>query len=164
MITNSDEFNLRLNEIQNGNTTNRMINPSTEPIVFIDSNGRLIDENNVLDQFVTIENDTNAETIYFAIDRYFDNVDLSTKNILIKYQNSFNELYFDDAVDIHIEIINNSEKVVFGWKITHQATVVSGILKIQIMIYSYNDDNYTFDYVFNTQIKEKTIYEGLNNR
>lgn len=164
MITNSEEFSLRLEEIQKGSTTSKMINPSTEPIVFIDSNGRLIDANNVLDQFVTVENDTNAETIYFAINRYFDDVDLSTKKILIKYQNSIGELYYDDAIDIHIETIDGIEKVVFGWKITQFATMVSGVLMIQIMIYSYNDDGYTFNYVFNTKIKEKIIFNGLNNR
>ena len=80
MITNSAEYATHVE--------NRMVNPSTEPIVEIDLDSRIIDTQSVLDAFVTVQNDNNAETIYFSMDRYFDDVDLTTKSILIKSLNA----------------------------------------------------------------------------
>ena len=37
--------------------------------------------------FLSVEKDHRAETIYFEVPRYFDDVDLASKNIIIEYQN-----------------------------------------------------------------------------
>ena len=162
MITNSNDFLTRLQEIENGIVSNKMINSTTESMVFIDSNARIIDTNKTLNNFVIVTDDNNAETIYFAIDKYFDNVDLSTKNILIKYKNSFGEIYEDEPTETYEESINDSDKLIFGWKITRNATKYPGNLTIQIMIYSYMEDSNIFDYVLNTTLCNINIHKGLN--
>ena len=37
--------------------------------------------------FLSVEKDHRAETIYFEVPRFFDDVDLTSKNIIIEYQN-----------------------------------------------------------------------------
>lgn len=162
MITNSNDFLTRLQEIESGATSNKMINPTTEPMVFIDSNARIIDTNKILDNFVIVSEDTNAETIYFVIDRYYDDVDLSTKNILIKYKNPIGEIYSDKPTIVYEELIDNLEKLVFGWQINSNATKYSGALTVQIMIYSYKENSSVFDYILNTTLCNIKIHKGLN--
>lgn len=153
MITNSAEYATRVE--------NRMVNPSTEPIVEIDLDSRIIDTQSVLDAFVTVQNDNNAETIYFSIDRYFDDVDLTTKSILIKSLNANGRLYYDDAVDIYTKTIDGKEKIIFGWTIHDFTTLYQGEILIQVMVYSYREGTNYFDYVLNTRTKDKIVYDGL---
>ena len=57
-----------------------------EPIYDIDLNSRTIDAPEFL-QFGDIGPD-GTKTIYFCVDRFFDNVDLSTMFCVIQYQNA----------------------------------------------------------------------------
>jgi hypothetical protein len=35
-----------------------------------------------------VQKDHNAETLYFILDRYYDNVDLATMSCIVQYQNA----------------------------------------------------------------------------
>lgn len=137
---------------------------TNEPFIYIDSDTREVDTNNSLSQFITVSEDHNAETIYFVIDRYFDNVDLYDKNCVIKYVNAVGQIDFEPAVDIDSIMIDGVEKIKFGWTISNKASRYAGKLIFQIMFYSINGtaNKGTYDYVFNTKISNIVIEEGLN--
>lgn len=138
---------------------------SNEPLIYIDANTREIDIKGTLKDFVTVTDDHNAETIFFVIDRYFDNVDLYDKVCEIKYMNAIGELDFDTAVNIETFLEDGTEKLKFGWKISNKATKYYGAIKFQIMFYSlsYNEDDITYSYVFNTKVTSIKIEEGLRH-
>lgn len=160
MITDYNDFLSQLKEIENGTSETMSINPSNEPRVYIDADKRIVDSNNVLSNFVTVVLDHNAETIYFEMDRYFDDADLSTKNCIIKFQNIKAELDFDAAVDRYMDTVDGKEKIVFGWQISSKATKYSGDLVFQIMFYSLNDND-NFDYVLSTKTATLPIQNGI---
>ena len=79
MITTPEEYIAKLYLIQNNNLpTVALLLPSDETIYNIDLNSRTIEA----PEFLSTETDHFAETIYFKVDRYFDNMD-STKTICI---------------------------------------------------------------------------------
>lgn len=82
MITTSEEYKARLLEIQNIQTVNRMIIPEDEPRFIINANTRKISIPSEFG-FLAVKKDHRAETIYFEIDRYFDDEDLSTHTCIV---------------------------------------------------------------------------------
>jgi hypothetical protein len=92
MITSIEEYNQRLQDIENNPDFNieKIINPSSEEIFEIDLNTREIAVPKIF-QNGTVEYDHNAETLYFRINRYFDNTDLFTKTFVMQFKNSKNQ-------------------------------------------------------------------------
>ena len=86
MITDPSEFKQRLKEIQNSAKITFAHLPSNEPRFIIDANSREI---NIPFEFsfLGVIGDHKAETIYFEIDRYFDDEDLSTHTCVIQFVN-----------------------------------------------------------------------------
>ena len=86
MITDPLEFRQRLQEIQNSVEVTYAYLPSNEPRFIIDANSRKI---NIPFEFsfLGVIGDHKAETIYFEIDRYFDDEDLSTHTCVIQFAN-----------------------------------------------------------------------------
>ena len=155
MITNHTDYN------NNKENTEYIINPSTEHYIYIDSNRRIIDINNQLEQFVTVAGDNNAETIYFAIDRYFDNVDLFKKQCMIKYKNKYGEISYIEPSDYYVEEVDGVEKFVLGWTLTYEITATPRTVDFQIAFFSYKEDGWTFDYMLNTIPNVLTVQTGL---
>lgn len=115
-----------------------------EPFV-IDANTRniKIPNNNYT---YAVSGDDLAETIYFTIDRYFDNIDLSTKNIAvlsqINGQKRLTEITLKDITSI-------PDMIIFGWPISKILTEkTSGILEFSVRFYTLNGSN--IDYSLST--------------
>ena len=88
MITTPKEYYDKLWQIQSENApTLAILLPSAERIYNIDLNKRTIDA----PEYLSVSEDHNAETIYFKVDRFFDNVDLSNTVCIIQYVNALGE-------------------------------------------------------------------------
>ena len=115
-----------------------------EPIYEVDLNKRSIEA----PEFLSVELDHNAETIYFSVDRFFDNVDLSTVYCVIQYQNANPDkakggyIYPVPYFDVTTKAREN--KMLFQWAIEGPATAFSGPVTFSIKFY---------------RIAAKTIYE-----
>ena len=86
MITSSHEYMQRLQDIQNQDNLKELVMlPSDEPRFIIDANSRTI---SIPDDFsfLSVVNDHGAETVYFEIDRYFDQHDLSDEICVIQFR------------------------------------------------------------------------------
>ena len=93
-----------------------------------------------------VSGDDLAETIYFTIDRYFDNIDLSTKNIAvlsqINGQKRLTEITFKDITSI-------PDMIIFGWPISKILTEkTSGTLEFSVRFYTLNGSS--IDYSLST--------------
>ena len=97
MITAREDYLDLLYRVQDPNRQDKIIKlPADEPIYEIDLDSRTIKA----PKFLSVEYDHNSETIYFSVDRFFDNIDLSslissvvlslnaTLNFTISYSNS----------------------------------------------------------------------------
>lgn len=163
MITDPLEFRQRLQEIQNSVEVTYAHLPSNEPRFIIDANSRKI---NIPFEFsfLGVIGDHKAETIYFEIDRYFDDVDLSEHTCIVQFINKnpktlkCNEgLYPVTTMDIN----SIDGKIIFGWNIMNDVTQIAGDIYFSIRFYSI-DSNNKFTYNFNTLTANSIILDTLD--
>lgn len=162
MITAREDYLELLYRIQDPNRQNQIIRlPKDEPIYNIDLNQRTIET----PKFLSVEYDHNAETIYFAVDRFYDNVDLSTVFCVVQYENAnpdktkrgyiYAVPYFD------ITTLAKENKILFQWVIEGPATAYSGKVTFSIKFYKISSDK-IYEYVLNTQPTTSQVLHGMN--
>ena len=165
MVTEPSEFRQRLLEIQNSVDIVYTTLPSDEPRFIIDANSRTITIP-VEFQFLGVKNDHNAETIYFEIDRYFDDEDLSQHTCVIQFANKNNS---DDGGIYPVTTMDTTSvdgKIIFGWEIKSDATSIVGDIYFSVRFYSINSTDFVFTYNFNTLTAKSSILDthNVNNK
>lgn len=161
MIINSQDLIVQLERLKNKEIVH--IQPPLEPYVYINSQARMIDENNVLTKFVTVKNDHNAETIYFRMNRIFNGVDLYTKECVIKYI-GIKGLTFCNIIKINESYVEK-DTIEFAWKLTNEITYQERKVPFQVMFYSTAENKSgekKFDYIFNTSVSSLNISHGID--
>lgn len=84
MITTAEEYQKYLWRLQDQNRpVSAILLPSDENVYEIDLNTRTISA----PEFLSVKKDHAAETIYFLIDRFYDNMDLTTTCCVVQYKN-----------------------------------------------------------------------------
>lgn len=121
---------------------------------FIDSEGHIIKTSSMRDQHQLIKitektpmlqnigkivcGDTNSNILTFEIDRYYDGVDLYTKNIKFIVKNELG-IFTEDAVNLQY----NSEFLRFSWILSESVTYKSGAITAAIIfIGTDSEQNY----------------------
>lgn len=177
MITTRDDYLELLYRIQDPNRQTQVIKlPKNEPICNVDLNTRQID---VPEEIKVVEFDHNSETIYFSVDRFFDNVDLASLFAVVQYKNAnpdnkkngyiYAVPYFD------VTTLSNEEdsKILFQWAIEGPATAYPGNVTFSIKFYRISevdsfDENGTpikvkvYDYILNTLTTKIKIEHGMD--
>ena len=88
MITTAEEYNELLWKIQDQNApVSAVLLPSTENVYLIDLEARTIGA----PDFLSVQTDHKAETIFFLVDRFYDGVDLATTTCVVQYINANGE-------------------------------------------------------------------------
>lgn len=111
-------------------------------------------------------NDHGAETVYFEIDRYFDQHDLSDEICVIQFRSvgpngDVNEGFFP-ITKLDIETVPG--KILFGWTVLSDATKYAGDVQFSVRFYSIETENDEpkFAYDFNTVPATLPIKNSLN--
>lgn len=84
---------------------------------------------------VLVQGDKNSRIIHFVMNRYFDGIDLSEKDILINYKNAESKTGFDTVTNLKI----TEESIEFEWLINSEITVQEGEVSIQVDICQYDE-------------------------
>lgn len=165
MITFSEEYLRRLADIQNEyNLKELVMLPEDEPRFIIDLDTRKIilpDEF----KFLAVENDHNAETIYFEIDRYYDKQDLSQKTCIVQYKNTSDAKAIEGFYPVtKLDVDTVPGKILFGWTIENKVTVLPGSVDFSIRFYSIDDSGRlpVFTYNINTLTGSLPVIDTLN--
>lgn len=162
MITINREFMERLAAIQNGESVFTTL-PSDEPRFIIDANERTITIPEEFSKFLAVKGDHRAETVYFEIDRYFDDVDLSNKTCIIQFQKPGACGSYEGICPVTEYDIESVEgKIIFGWEITNDVTDSVADVLFSIRFYSIEDGE--FSYNFNTIPARSRIVDSINVR
>jgi hypothetical protein len=84
-----------------------------------------------------MERDHYAETVYFSVDRYFEDVDLFRTVIVVEYIDAAgeNSRIFPVALK---DIDSEPGKIIFAWCIGNEATRVAGTIKFAVRFYLVN--------------------------
>lgn len=163
MKTNADKYMRRLADIQNQfNSPSLVMLPTDEPRFIIDANERTI---SIPDSFtfLGVLNDHNAETVYFEIDRYYDQTDLSKKTCIVQYESRANKHGGFYPVT-KLDITTVPGKIIFGWEVQNDVTSCPGDLEFSVRFYStkQDDDRIIFSYNFNTEVAVLPVKDGLD--
>lgn len=168
MITSPVDYNELLHQINSKNKQNQIIPlPKDEPIYEINLETRIINA----PQFLSVQYDHRAETIYFKCDRYFDMKDLGSDDItvLIQYKNADPEarksgyIYVPTYKDV--TTFAEDEKIAFPWVIEGPATVFAGDVTFSIKFYqtTRTEDGKSIKYLYNlnTQPSKSKVLHGM---
>ena len=139
--------------------TNFQILPlyNDEGLFTIDANTRIITP--PLNNYTyAVKGDNLAETIFFSINRYYDNIDLNTKKIAILSQYNGQKVF--TPVDLR-DITSIPNTIIFGWTIGQAVTnTFSGNLEFSVRFYDLEGDE--INYSLSTQPQTLMIKNGLN--
>ena len=163
MVTNPAEYAKLLWKIQDQNPpTTALLLPNSEKMIEVDLNTRLISA----PEYLSVATDHRAETVYFVLDRFHDNVDLSTMNCVVEFvsadkngRNQKSGLFAVPFTDK--ETLSRDERIIVPWLIQGLATAQTGVITYSLKFYQISqNDNSKFSYVLNTQPAKSNILEG----
>lgn len=159
IIVNSlEEFFMNITKIAALENGKFLRLPLDEPMFVIDANTRKISiPTDFSTNGLSVQGDHLAETIFFKIDRYFDFVDLNTKDIYINWKlgdQSGTSKNFIKSIDIEPGYI------IFGWPVAKELTAKSGVLSFAVQICG-KDASGALTYNFNTLASTIAIKDGL---
>lgn len=167
MITSANEYWSMLYRIQSENAPDlALLLPRSEKILNVNLESREIEA----PEFLSVETDHRAETIYFKCPRFYDNMDLATTTCIIQYINAAGEgrVYAVPFYDVQTfskydpETGVDEPMMLFPWLIDGDATKASGEVKYAIRFYKMNGTNLV-TYNLNTLVASSKVLHGLDN-
>ena len=160
MVVSSEEFFANLFALTDGGNppTLAALLPKSESIYNIDLNSRTIEA----PEFLSVRYDHNSETVYFIVDRYFDNQDLSDTCCVIQYINAKQEgrFYVVPYYDIVTFALEN--KMIVPWCIEGEATKAAGDVTYSIRFFKTDATGKKLTYNLNTLSSTSTVLNGMN--
>lgn len=121
MITAENKYFANLDILQNVNFPAYALLPTADKIYNINVNTRKIDNPNI----TLVEKDHKSATLYFAIDRYIDYMDLAHTKCLIQYNIGGNTYYYPvPYYDIYSMIAER--KIILPWNLDYSVTATPG--------------------------------------
>lgn len=168
MITNVDDYLKELWRLQDKNLpTEAILLPSDETIYHINLNTRLIESPSHL----SVKTDHLSETVFFSVDRYFDNMDLTQTVCIIQYinQNAVNDygqpaggfVYFVPFYDITYYKKQGENKILIPWAVGGPATAAAGPITFSVRFYACNESGTEIIYNLNTIPTESQILDTM---
>lgn len=128
-----------LYEIQNasaqGPTVDTIIVPSNILLYNVNLDTREIEA----PEYLSVQHEHYAETVYFLVDRYYDNMDLAQTTCVVQYVTPDNESYIY-AVPF-CDTITFQNKIVIPWCISGSATQSSGTVKYILRFYKIDEQS-----------------------
>ena len=151
--------------------TNARVSPSSSTVrsdvqlYDIDLDSRTIKAPN----FLSVQTEHRAETVYFLVDRYHDGIDLATTNCVIQYQKDGKDyIYMVPFCDVSTRYDPNHPKMIIPWVISYSATQTSGRISFVVRFYTMDSsqtitsDSKRLSYSLTTQIATSQILVGMS--
>ena len=113
--------------------------------------------------FLDVQNDHLAAEIWFRMDRYFEDVDLSKTTCVIEYINAAGEGRICPILSIDTTTFNG--QLCVCWQVGREATKQAG--KIKVVLHFYNivqnsNGDFVYSYSLSTRPCEATILKSLD--
>lgn len=157
MITLPNEYEQNLFKIQDKNPPSiAVLVPSTEQIFEIDLNKRSVET----PEFLSVQTDHTAETIYFKVNRYYDHVDLANTICIVQYINAEGDGFVYPVP--YFDTTTFPGMILFPWVISGNATKAAGTISYSIRFYRINDSGNSFTYNLSTLPVESKILYGMD--
>lgn len=164
MITTYEEYRKNYLDLMEADGTipaylRKMVNPESESKFIINADTREIKIPKEFERGVAVYKDYKSETLFFEIDRYFDDADLLTKRCCVQIINANGE---QTALPMdYMYLSENNLKVILGWTLTHEVSVKEGAVTFSIRFFSLDDEGKTLTYNWSTRPTTINVYQGL---
>ena len=161
MITSPLDYYNTITQIKDKNKPHyAILLPTDETIYEVDLSTRKVEA----PKFLSLQSDNYAETIYFKIDRFYDNMDLADTVCSIQYQNSSikddeGRMYLVPFFDI--TTYKEEKKILFPWQISGEVARAPGNITFSIRFFKLNDLG-QYIYEINTLPATSKILAGLD--
>ena len=160
MITTPQEYLEKLWLIQTNNFPRKAILPYAEKIYNVDLKTRIIDS----PEFLSVQKDHSAESIYFSAPRYVDYMDLSETACIIQYRlmDGKTGIYHVPYYDITSQREPGKERIIFPWLLSGQATALSGPVEYSIRFFRVDEAGKKLLYNLNTLPATSSVLYGMD--
>ena len=160
MVVSSEEFFANLFALTDGGNppTLAVLLPKSESIYNVDLDSRTIEA----PEYLSVRYDHNSETIYFIVDRYFDNMDLSETCCVIQYINAKQEGRFYVVPYYDIVTFSTENKMIVPWCIEGEATKEAGNVIYSIRFFKTDSTGKKLTYNLNTLSSTSIVLNGMN--
>ena len=158
MITSPLDYYNAILQVKDKNKPNyAILLPTDETIYNIDLNNRKVQA----PEYLGVASDKYAETIYFKVDRFFDNMDLADTVCTIQYINNGSKEGYSYLVPfLDITTYKKEKKILIPWQISHIVTQISGSVTFSFRFFKLNDFNECI-YEINTLPATSKILKGM---
>lgn len=158
MITTPEEYYSLYHRIQSENAPSlAVLLPTDEKIYHVDLDTRNIET----PEYLSVETDHRAETVYFTVNRFFDFYDLTQAVCVINYQNALGEYRTYVVPFYDVETFNEDDLILFPWIIDGEATKAAGEIKYNIEFYKLTDTGKKYLYRISTLPTISKILNGI---
>ena len=160
MVTSREEFFASMLAATQGGEipTIAHLLPKSETIYNIDMNSRTIET----PEYLSVRFDHNSETIFFIIDRFFDNQDLSETCCVVQYTNALGEGRFYVVPYYDIETFRKTKKMIIPWCIEGEATKAEGDVTYSFRFFKTDSTKKKITYNLNTLTTKSKVLNGMN--
>lgn len=155
MITSLQEYYNLLYLIQDENPPElAVLIPGNEEPLRIDLDTRKINA----PEYLSVATDHRAETVFFSVNRYFDNVDLSTMSCIIQFINAAGEsgIYVVPFYDIS----RGDDNMLIPWVIEGAVTAKAGAVAYSVQFFRVSESSSKYSYNLNTLAATSKVLEG----
>lgn len=161
MITTPKEYYDLLYRIQDENKPSlAVLLPNDEKIYEIDMNSRKIEA----PKYLSVELDHRAETIYFKVGRYYDNIDLANMTCVVQYINAKGEGRVYPVPFYDVETYADENMMLFPWCIDGEATKASGNVTYSVRFYDIDESAIYMRYNMSTLPSKSEVLHGISSK
>lgn len=158
MITTPRDYYNLYHRIQSENAPSlAVLLPTDEKIYYVDLNSRTIES----PEYLSVEKDHRAETIYFKVNRFYDFYDLTQAVCVIQYINALGESRAFVVPYYDITTLAEDDMILFPWIIDGEATKAGGIIEYNIKFYKLTDTGKHYMYNLSTLPAKSKILHGI---
>ena len=156
MITTPRDYYNLYHRIQSENAPSlAVLLPTDEKIYNVDLNARTVEA----PEYLSVEKDHRAETIYFKVNRFYDFFDLTQAVCVIQYVNALGESRAYVVPYYDIDTFSEDDMILFPWVIDGEATKAGGEIEYSIKFYKLTDTGKYYLYNLSTiPVKSKILY------
>lgn len=142
--------------------------PSNKQLYAVDLDSRTISG----PETISVQGEHYAETVYFLVDRFYDNMDLAQTNCVVQYATDAGSFVY--AVPF-CDISTYDGKIIIPWSISLSATQVAGTIRYFIRFYliddasvldastgAYNPEGAEFAYSLSTRPASSKVMPSLS--
>lgn len=165
-ITSLDEYFSYIEELNRINRRYTIL-PLDEEVFTINANTRQITvPPSFAQNGIGVQGDEIAEIVYFKINRFFDNIDLNTKNIYIQWRSAATDEQGNAIEGVSVPWVIDIESepgyIIFGWPLSSKITQKAGNIQFAVRFYEYSEITETLTYSLSTLTQTATIKPALD--